>query len=51
MTTTTTIQQMLANIVTDLVPYYMDAVLLPNRQLIANQLDVAGVSPSRIHIQ
>ena len=48
MTTTTTIQQMLANIVTDLVPYYMDAVLLPNRQLISNQLDVAGVSGDQV---
>ena len=47
-TTTTTIQQMLANIVADLVPYYMDAVLLPNRQLISHQLDVSGVSGNQV---
>jgi hypothetical protein len=48
MTTTTTIQQMLSNIVADLVPYYMDAVLLPNQQLISNQLNVAGVSGDQV---
>ncbi len=48
MTTTTTIQQMLANIVADLVPYYMDAVLLPNQQLIANQMNVEGVSGDQV---
>jgi hypothetical protein len=48
MTTTTTIQQMLSNIVADLVPYYMDAVLLPNQQIIANQMNVAGVSGDQV---
>lgn len=48
MTTTTTIQQMLSNIVADLVPYYMDAVLLPNQQLIMNQMNVAGVSGDQV---
>ena len=48
MTTTTTIQQMLSNIVADLIPYYMDAVLLPNQQLIMNQMNVAGVSGDQV---
>ena len=48
MTTTTTIQQMLSNIVADLVPYYMDAVLLPNQQLISNQMNVEGVSGDQV---
>jgi hypothetical protein len=48
MTTTTTIQQMLSNIVADLVPYYMDAVLLPNQQLIMNQMNVEGVSGDQV---
>ena len=50
MTTTTTIQQMLANIVADLVPYYMDAVLLPNQQLISNQMSFEGVSGDSVRI-
>jgi len=48
MTTTTTIQQMLSNIVADLVPYYMDAVLLPNQQLIMNQMNVEGISGDQV---
>ena len=50
MTNTTSIQQMLANIVADLVPYYMDAVLLPNQQLISMQMNVEGVSGDQVRI-
>ena len=48
MTTSTTVEQLYADIVADLVPYYMDAVLLPNPQLIVNQMNVAGQSGDQV---
>jgi hypothetical protein len=44
MTTRVTIQQLYTDIVADLVPYYMDAVLLPNKQIITHSLSVEGQS-------
>lgn len=47
-TTQSTVQQLYADIVADLVPYFMDAVLLPNQQIIRNSLVVAGSSGSQV---
>lgn len=47
-TTASTVQQLYADIVSDLVPYFMDAVLLPNQQIIRNSLVVAGSSGSQV---
>ena len=47
-TTSTSVQQLYADIVADLVPYYMDAVLLPNQEIIKNSLSVAGSSGSQV---
>lgn len=47
-TTSTSVQQLYADIVADLVPYYMDAVLLPNQSIIQNSLSVAGSSGSQV---
>lgn len=47
-TTSSSVQQLYADIVADLVPYYMDAVLLPNQQIIRNSLVVAGSSGSQV---
>ena len=47
-TTSSSVQQLYADIVADLVPYYMDAVLLPNQQIIQNSLIVSGSSGSQV---
>ena len=47
-TTSSGIQQLYADIVADLVPYYMDAVLLPNQEIIQNSLIVAGTSGDQV---
>ena len=47
-TTSTNVQQLYADIVQDLVPYYMDAVLLPNQQIILNSLSVSGSTGNTI---
>lgn len=47
-TTSSSVQQLYADIVADLVPYYMDAVLLPNQQIIQNSLVVSGSSGSQV---
>lgn len=47
-TTSSSVQQLYADIVADLVPYFMDAVLLPNKQIIMNSLQVAGSSGSQV---
>ena len=47
-TTSSSVQQLYADIVADLVPYYMDAVLLPNQQIIRNSLVVAGSTGSQV---
>lgn len=43
-----TIEQMYADIVQDLVPFYMDKVLLPNPQIILNSLVVEGSSGDQV---
>lgn len=47
-TTSTSVQQLYADIVADLVPYFMDAVLLPNQQIIRHSMMVAGSSGSQV---
>ena len=47
-TTSSGVQQLYADIVADLVPYYMDAVLLPNQEIIQNSLIVAGTSGDQV---
>jgi len=41
-TTSTGIAELYSDIVADLVPYYMDAVLLPNQSIITNSLQISG---------
>ena len=43
-----TIEQMYSDIVADLVPYYLDAVLLPNQNIILNSLVVEGQSGGQV---
>ena len=47
-TTSSSVEQLYADIVADLIPYFMDAVLLPNQQIIRNSLSVAGSSGSQV---
>lgn len=47
-TTSSSVQQLYADILADLVPYYMDAVLLPNQQIIRNSLLVSGSSGDQV---
>lgn len=47
-TTSSSVQQLYADIIADLVPYYMDAVLLPNQQIIRNSLVVSGTSGDQV---
>tara|TARA_R100001510_G_C7636994_1_gene195009 strand:+ start:390 stop:1304 length:915 start_codon:yes stop_codon:yes gene_type:complete len=47
-TSSTTIEQMYADIVQDLVPFYMDKVLLPNPQIILNSINVEGSSGDQV---
>jgi hypothetical protein len=47
-TTSSSVQQLYADIIADLVPYYMDAVLLPNQQIIRNSLQVSGNSGDQV---
>jgi hypothetical protein len=47
-TTSSSVQQLYADIIADLVPYYMDAVLLPNQQIITNSLMVEGSSGDQV---
>lgn len=49
-TTSSSIEQLYADIVADLVPYYMDAVLLPNQQIILNSYTIAGQSGDTLRI-
>jgi len=49
-TSSSTIEQLYADIVADLVPYYMDAVLLPNQQIIMNSYTIAGQSGDTLRI-
>jgi hypothetical protein len=47
-TTSSSVQQLYADIVADLVPYYMDAVLLPNQEIIKNSLIVSGTTGDQV---
>jgi len=47
-TSSGTIEQMYADIVQDLVPFYMDKVLLPNPQIILNSISVEGSSGDQV---
>ena len=49
-TTSSGIEQLYADIVADLVPYYMDAVLLPNQDIIMNSYQIAGQSGDTLRI-
>jgi len=49
-TTKTTVQELYADIVADLQPYYDDAVLLPNPQLITAQFLVSGTAGNVVRI-
>ena len=42
MTTSTTVQQLYTELVADLVPYFMNATLLPNSALIRNSINMVG---------
>lgn len=47
-TTSSSVEQLYADIVADLVPYYMDAVLLPNPGIIVNSLLVSGSTGDQV---
>jgi len=47
-TSSTSVEQLYADIVADLVPYYMDAVLLPNQEIIKHSMTVAGSSGNQV---
>lgn len=49
-TTSTGIQQLYADIVADLIPYYDNMVLLPNPQLIVNQYNISGAVGNQVRI-
>lgn len=49
-TTSTSIQELYADIVGDLIPFYENAVLLPNGQLISNIYNISGTSGNTIKI-
>ena len=49
-TTSSSIEQLYSDIVADLVPYYMDAVLLPNQQIILNSYQISGESGDTLRI-
>jgi hypothetical protein len=49
-TTKATVAELYADIVADLQPFYDDAVLLPNPQLIVNQFNIAGSSGNTIKV-
>ena len=47
-TSSSSVQQLYADIIADLVPFYEDAVLLPNQQIIKNSLIVSGSTGSQV---
>ena len=49
-TTSSGIQQLYADIVADLIPYYDNMVLLPNPQLIVNQYNITGAVGNQVRI-
>lgn len=50
MTTSTQIEQLYSDINADLLPYFSDAVLLPNQQIILNSYSIAGQSGDTLRI-
>tara|TARA_R110000737_G_scaffold382_3_gene1331 strand:+ start:3062 stop:3949 length:888 start_codon:yes stop_codon:yes gene_type:complete len=50
MTTSVSVEQLYADIIADLQPYYDDAVLLPNPQLISTQFNIAGTAGNQINV-
>ena len=49
-TTSTSIEQLYSDINADLIPYFSDAVLLPNQQIILNSYSIAGQSGDTLRI-
>ena len=49
-TSSTSIEQLYADIVADLIPYFSDAVLLPNQDIILNSYQIAGQSGDTLRI-
>ena len=49
-TSSSSIQQLYSDINADLIPYFMDAVLLPNQQLILNSYVISGQSGDTLRI-
>ena len=49
-TQSNSIENLYSDIVADLVPYYMDAVLLPNQQIILNSYQISGQSGDTLRI-
>lgn len=49
-TTRTTVQQLYTDIVTDLMPYFSDQVLLPNAPFILNRFSIAGESGNLVRV-
>lgn len=49
-TTSSSIEQLYSDINADLIPYFMDAVLLPNQQLILNSYVISGQSGDTLRI-
>lgn len=49
-TTSTAIQELYADIVADLVPFYDNAVLLPNPQFILNTFNISGTSGNTVKV-
>jgi hypothetical protein len=50
MTTKVTVEQLYSDIISDLQPFYDDAVLLPNPQLIQTQFNISGTSGNQINV-
>ena len=50
MTTKVTVQELYSDIIADLQPFYDDAVLLPNPQLIQTQFNISGTSGNQINV-
>lgn len=49
-TTSSSVEQLYADIVADLVPYFMDAVLLPNQQIITHSYTIGGQAGDTVRI-
>lgn len=47
-TSSSGVSELYTSVVADLVPYYMDAVLLPNQQIILNSMSIEGTSGNNV---